>query len=147
MRTCLLDPNRQENHLLWLNQNNCDKAIYRQIHHYVFPNFKTGLYQRKLNEPKTNSQDVLDIKPKLLNFLWTVLVMKSEVVWKKLILFLILTLYLPLFFSPSAPSQVTVIRKDRTSQNSISLSWLEPERPNGIILDYEVKYYEKVGAV
>ncbi|KTG45777.1 hypothetical protein cypCar_00015896 [Cyprinus carpio] len=38
---------------------------------------------------------------------------------------------------------VTVIRKDRTSRNSISLSWMEPERPNGIILDYEVKYYEK----
>ncbi|XP_052004105.1 ephrin type-A receptor 3-like isoform X3 [Xyrauchen texanus] len=43
----------------------------------------------------------------------------------------------------AAPSSVTVIRKDRTSRNSISLSWLEPERPNGIILDYEVKYYEK----
>uniref|UniRef100_A0A8C1K1Y9 receptor protein-tyrosine kinase n=1 Tax=Cyprinus carpio TaxID=7962 RepID=A0A8C1K1Y9_CYPCA len=42
-----------------------------------------------------------------------------------------------------APSAVTVIRKDRTSRNSISLSWMEPERPNGIILDYEVKYYEK----
>uniref|UniRef100_A0A8C7EZC8 receptor protein-tyrosine kinase n=1 Tax=Oncorhynchus kisutch TaxID=8019 RepID=A0A8C7EZC8_ONCKI len=47
----------------------------------------------------------------------------------------------------AAPSPVTVIRKDRTSRNSISLSWLEPERPNGIILDYEVKYYEKVGKV
>jgi hypothetical protein len=37
------------------------------------------------------------------------------------------------------------IKKDRTSRNSISLSWQEPEHPNGIILDYEVKYYEKVG--
>ncbi|XP_027391575.1 ephrin type-A receptor 3-like, partial [Bos indicus x Bos taurus] len=35
------------------------------------------------------------------------------------------------------------IKKDRTSRNSISLSWQEPEHPNGIILDYEVKYYEK----
>ncbi|XP_064182892.1 ephrin type-A receptor 3-like isoform X1 [Anguilla rostrata] len=43
----------------------------------------------------------------------------------------------------AAPSAVAVIRKDRTSRNSISLSWLEPERPNGIILDYEVKFYEK----
>ncbi|XP_039600905.1 ephrin type-A receptor 3 isoform X2 [Polypterus senegalus] len=42
-----------------------------------------------------------------------------------------------------APSAVTVIRKDRTSRNSISMSWQEPEHPNGIILDYEVKYYEK----
>ncbi|XP_078214686.1 ephrin type-A receptor 3 isoform X4 [Callithrix jacchus] len=42
-----------------------------------------------------------------------------------------------------APSPVLTIKKDRTSRNSISLSWQEPEHPNGIILDYEVKYYEK----
>ncbi|XP_031814716.1 ephrin type-A receptor 3 isoform X2 [Sarcophilus harrisii] len=41
------------------------------------------------------------------------------------------------------PSPVTIIRKDRTSRSSVSLSWQEPEHPNGIILDYEVKYYEK----
>ncbi|XP_073889888.1 ephrin type-A receptor 3 isoform X5 [Macaca fascicularis] len=43
----------------------------------------------------------------------------------------------------AAPSPVLTIKKDRTSRNSISLSWQEPEHPNGIILDYEVKYYEK----
>ncbi|XP_070606258.1 ephrin type-A receptor 3 isoform X1 [Erythrolamprus reginae] len=43
----------------------------------------------------------------------------------------------------AAPSPITTIRKDRTSRNSVSLSWQEPEHPNGIILDYEVKYYEK----
>ncbi|XP_062935747.1 ephrin type-A receptor 3 [Cynocephalus volans] len=43
----------------------------------------------------------------------------------------------------AAPSPVMMIKKDRTSRNSISLSWQEPEHPNGIILDYEVKYYEK----
>ncbi|XP_063304782.1 ephrin type-A receptor 3 isoform X1 [Pelobates fuscus] len=43
----------------------------------------------------------------------------------------------------AAPSPVTVIRKERTSRNSIALSWQEPDHPNGIILDYEVKYYEK----
>ncbi|KAH0499998.1 Ephrin type-A receptor 3 [Microtus ochrogaster] len=43
----------------------------------------------------------------------------------------------------AAPSPVVTIKKDRTSRNSISLSWQEPEHPNGIILDYEVKYYEK----
>lgn len=47
--------------------------------------------------------------------------------------------------SITAPSPVVTIKKDRTSRNSISLSWQEPEHPNGIILDYEVKYYEKVG--
>ncbi|XP_040424254.1 ephrin type-A receptor 3 isoform X10 [Cygnus olor] len=46
-------------------------------------------------------------------------------------------------FACQAPSPITVIRKDRTSRNSVSLSWQEPEHPNGIILDYEVKYYEK----
>uniref|UniRef100_A0A665U6U0 receptor protein-tyrosine kinase n=1 Tax=Echeneis naucrates TaxID=173247 RepID=A0A665U6U0_ECHNA len=43
----------------------------------------------------------------------------------------------------AAPSPVTVIKKEKTSRNSVSLSWQEPERPNGIILDYEIKYYEK----
>nr|XP_051675127.1 ephrin type-A receptor 3 isoform X3 [Oryctolagus cuniculus] len=43
----------------------------------------------------------------------------------------------------AAPSPVMTIKKERTSRNSISLSWQEPEHPNGIILDYEVKYYEK----
>ncbi|XP_059506195.1 ephrin type-A receptor 3 isoform X1 [Stegostoma tigrinum] len=43
----------------------------------------------------------------------------------------------------AAPSLVTAVKKERTSRNSISLSWQEPEHPNGIILDYEVKFYEK----
>ncbi|TNN79376.1 Ephrin type-A receptor 3 [Liparis tanakae] len=45
--------------------------------------------------------------------------------------------------SHPAPSPVTVIRKEKTSRNSVALSWQQPERPNGIILDYEIKYYEK----
>ncbi|XP_043928081.1 ephrin type-A receptor 3 [Protopterus annectens] len=43
----------------------------------------------------------------------------------------------------AAPSPVIVVKKDRTSRNSVTLSWVEPEHPNGIILDYEIKYYEK----
>lgn len=38
-----------------------------------------------------------------------------------------------------------MVRKDWASQNSIALSWQEPAFPNGAILDYEIKYYEKVG--
>ncbi|XP_077881679.1 ephrin type-A receptor 8 isoform X3 [Ictidomys tridecemlineatus] len=45
----------------------------------------------------------------------------------------------------AAPSQVVVIRQERAGQTSVSLLWQEPEQPNGIILEYEVKYYEKVG--
>lgn len=28
--------------------------------------------------------------------------------------------------------------------NSITLSWSQPDQPNGVILDYELQYYEKV---
>lgn len=45
---------------------------------------------------------------------------------------------------PLAPSQVVVIRQERAGQTSVSLLWQEPEQPNGIILEYEIKYYEKV---
>uniref|UniRef100_A0A3Q3H149 receptor protein-tyrosine kinase n=1 Tax=Labrus bergylta TaxID=56723 RepID=A0A3Q3H149_9LABR len=51
--------------------------------------------------------------------------------------------FLSVCVSHPAPSPVTVIKKEKTSRNSVSLSWQEPERPNGIILDYEIKYYEK----
>ncbi|XP_053562016.1 ephrin type-A receptor 6 [Bombina bombina] len=42
-----------------------------------------------------------------------------------------------------APSLINMVRKDWASQNSIALSWQEPDYPNGVILDYEIKYYEK----
>ncbi|XP_039365300.1 ephrin type-A receptor 8 isoform X1 [Mauremys reevesii] len=43
----------------------------------------------------------------------------------------------------AAPSQVVVLRQENTGQNSVTLLWHEPDQPNGIILEYEVKYYEK----
>ncbi|KAM8977020.1 ephrin type-A receptor 6 [Pelodytes ibericus] len=42
-----------------------------------------------------------------------------------------------------APTLIGMVRKDWASQNSIALSWQEPDYPNGVILDYEIKYYEK----
>lgn len=39
---------------------------------------------------------------------------------------------------------MVVIRQERAGQTSVSLLWQEPEQPNGIILEYEIKYYEKV---
>ncbi|XP_074854465.1 ephrin type-A receptor 6 isoform X3 [Carettochelys insculpta] len=42
-----------------------------------------------------------------------------------------------------APTLIGTVRKDWASQNSIALSWQEPDFPNGAILDYEIKYYEK----
>ncbi|XP_030437391.1 ephrin type-A receptor 6 isoform X3 [Gopherus evgoodei] len=42
-----------------------------------------------------------------------------------------------------ALSLIGMVRKDWASQNSIALSWQEPDFPNGAILDYEIKYYEK----
>lgn len=53
-----------------------------------------------------------------------------------------LTLYW--IFIVAAPSPVSVVRKGHTGKSSIALSWAEPDRPNGIILEYEIKYFEKV---
>ncbi|XP_039770414.1 ephrin type-A receptor 6 isoform X4 [Ornithorhynchus anatinus] len=44
----------------------------------------------------------------------------------------------------TSPSLIGMVRKDWASQNSIALSWQEPDFTNGAILDYEIKYYEKV---
>ncbi|XP_039603908.1 ephrin type-A receptor 7 isoform X1 [Polypterus senegalus] len=45
--------------------------------------------------------------------------------------------------SQAAPSQVSEVVKERVLQRSIELSWQEPEHPNGVITEYEIKYYEK----
>ncbi|XP_067848941.1 ephrin type-A receptor 6 [Heptranchias perlo] len=50
---------------------------------------------------------------------------------------------LTIITNQAAPSLIGFVRKDWASQNTIGLSWQEPEHPNGIILDYEIKYYEK----
>uniref|UniRef100_A0AAV2K4F0 receptor protein-tyrosine kinase n=1 Tax=Knipowitschia caucasica TaxID=637954 RepID=A0AAV2K4F0_KNICA len=41
------------------------------------------------------------------------------------------------------PSVVGVMKKDWASPNSIALSWQQPEQTALLILEYEVKYYEK----
>uniref|UniRef100_A0A8C5S6U9 receptor protein-tyrosine kinase n=1 Tax=Laticauda laticaudata TaxID=8630 RepID=A0A8C5S6U9_LATLA len=43
----------------------------------------------------------------------------------------------------AAPSQVTAIDQQNVGQNSVTLLWSQPDQPNGIILEYEIKYYEK----
>ncbi|XP_077145827.1 ephrin type-A receptor 7 isoform X2 [Ranitomeya variabilis] len=43
----------------------------------------------------------------------------------------------------AAPSQVSGVMKDRVLQRAVDLSWQEPEHPNGVITEYEIKYYEK----
>lgn len=48
--------------------------------------------------------------------------------------------------SSSGPALVGVVREDWTSSNSIALSWSQVGQPPSDILDYEVKYYEKVRA-
>lgn len=32
----------------------------------------------------------------------------------------------------------------RSTADTLSLSWLPPDQPNGVILDYEIKYHERV---
>ncbi|KAG9260267.1 ephrin type-A receptor 8-like [Astyanax mexicanus] len=43
----------------------------------------------------------------------------------------------------AAPSQVMAVRQENASINSVILMWSEPEQPNGVILEYDIKYYEK----
>uniref|UniRef100_A0A8C1JJM1 receptor protein-tyrosine kinase n=1 Tax=Cyprinus carpio TaxID=7962 RepID=A0A8C1JJM1_CYPCA len=43
----------------------------------------------------------------------------------------------------AAPSPVTTIQAKDITRHAVSLAWQQPERPNGVILEYEVKYYEK----
>lgn len=45
---------------------------------------------------------------------------------------------------PSAPSPVSSIQVTDVTRHSLSLAWQQPDRPNGVILEYEVKFYEKV---
>uniref|UniRef100_A0A8C6SZ44 Ephrin type-A receptor 7 n=1 Tax=Neogobius melanostomus TaxID=47308 RepID=A0A8C6SZ44_9GOBI len=42
-----------------------------------------------------------------------------------------------------APSQVSDVIKEKIQQRSVQLSWQEPHHPNGVIKEYEIKYYEK----
>ncbi|XP_008332170.1 ephrin type-B receptor 1-B isoform X1 [Cynoglossus semilaevis] len=43
----------------------------------------------------------------------------------------------------AAPSIVPIMHQISSTMNSFTLSWPQPEQPNGIILDYELRFYEK----
>ncbi|XP_072442930.1 ephrin type-B receptor 2 isoform X2 [Chiloscyllium punctatum] len=43
----------------------------------------------------------------------------------------------------AAPSTVSFIHQVSRTVNSVTLSWSQPDQPNGVILDYELQYYEK----
>ncbi|XP_076832908.1 LOW QUALITY PROTEIN: ephrin type-A receptor 4 [Brachyhypopomus gauderio] len=43
----------------------------------------------------------------------------------------------------AAPSTVTSVQSKDVTRDTLTLFWHEPEKPNGVILEYEVKYYEK----
>lgn len=43
-----------------------------------------------------------------------------------------------------APSAVSIMHQVSRTVDSITLSWSQPDQPNGVILDYELQYYEKV---
>ncbi|NXR33208.1 EPHB2 protein, partial [Zosterops hypoxanthus] len=43
----------------------------------------------------------------------------------------------------SAPSAVSIMHQVSRTVDSITLSWSQPDQPNGVILDYELQYYEK----
>ncbi|XP_072896664.1 ephrin type-B receptor 1 isoform X4 [Hemitrygon akajei] len=43
----------------------------------------------------------------------------------------------------AAPSTVPIMHQVGSTMSSITLSWPQPDQPNGIILDYELRFYEK----
>ncbi|KAM4806817.1 ephrin type-B receptor 2 isoform 3-T3 [Urocitellus parryii] len=43
----------------------------------------------------------------------------------------------------AAPSAVAIMHQVSRTVDSITLSWSQPDQPNGVILDYELQYYEK----
>lgn len=49
--------------------------------------------------------------------------------------------------SSAAPSTVPIMHQVSATMRSITLSWPQPEQPNGIILDYEIRYYEKLSRI
>lgn len=48
---------------------------------------------------------------------------------------------------PAAPSTVSIMHQVSRTVDSITLSWSQPDQPNGVILDYELQYYEKVSVM
>uniref|UniRef100_A0A672HL87 receptor protein-tyrosine kinase n=1 Tax=Salarias fasciatus TaxID=181472 RepID=A0A672HL87_SALFA len=47
----------------------------------------------------------------------------------------------------AAPSVVPIMHQVSSTSRSFSLSWPPPEQPNGIILDYEIRYYDKASVL
>ncbi|XP_060028070.1 ephrin type-B receptor 3 isoform X2 [Erinaceus europaeus] len=47
----------------------------------------------------------------------------------------------------AAPSAVPTLHLHSSTGSSLTLSWAPPERPNGVILDYEMKYFEKTQGI
>ncbi|TRZ01733.1 hypothetical protein DNTS_032283 [Danionella cerebrum] len=45
--------------------------------------------------------------------------------------------------SQSVPSEVPMLHQLSRVQDSITLSWPQPDRPNGDILEYQLRYYDK----
>ncbi|KAK1801788.1 hypothetical protein P4O66_022431 [Electrophorus voltai] len=43
----------------------------------------------------------------------------------------------------AAPSVVSIMHQVSRTVDSVTLSWSQPDQPNGVILDYELQYYEK----
>ncbi|MXQ95855.1 hypothetical protein E5288_WYG015196 [Bos mutus] len=49
----------------------------------------------------------------------------------------------PLKFAKIIPDLLPSLLKVSATMRSIMLSWPQLEQPNGIILEYEIRYYEK----
>lgn len=55
--------------------------------------------------------------------------------------------YFLYWLSPTVPSTVPMMHQLSRAPDSITLSWPQPDRPNGDILEYQLRYYDKVDSV
>lgn len=52
--------------------------------------------------------------------------------------------YLFLIYITAVPSAVPMMHQVSRTAKSITLSWPQPDQPNGVILDYQLRYFNKV---
>ena len=76
------------------------------------------------------------------HFSWKDFQMNSYTLCIQLYIFLIC--FLCFIILSTAPSAVSIMHQVSRAVDSITLSWSQPDQPNGVILDYELQYYEKV---
>ncbi len=71
-------------------------------------------------------------------------ILVAEVKTLVMLMFVCVCVCVSIYVLKLGPSLIGALKKDWASPNSIALSWQQPEQTSLPVLDYEIKYYEKV---